>query len=502
MADKTSLNQRERPRAASTRSLRDKTANQRTQDPGGPGGGGEELRNLTRLDMPLIRLGADGAAIAIVLSLARFLRFDLGLFEVTEARTLDWDSHLTVSLLWVTLFLALAGINRLYDEDTLFPGGGEGARVLRTSIETVALISLFVFFTHTFAVSRSWLALVLVLTPIFIVGERLLIRFLFARLRRKDSFRRPIILVTRDGSPGDGMFLQDVPEFKISLVVDYDRMMRHLREKGAQSVLARRQYPMGSSAIVVHSSEFNDDELWELLLNAGQSGFDVLLHSQVRSVGRDRLTLREVGGHTVVKVTPPKFSGLQAVEKRAFDLAVSVVALVVLSPVLIVTALAVLITSGRPIFYGQERTGKDGRPFTMWKFRSMRPDAESSTGAVWASAGDERRTPIGRFLRRTSIDELPQLWNVVVGDMSIVGPRPERPVFVDQFSTELVWYEYRHRIRPGITGLAQARGLRGNTSLQSRVESDNRYIEHWSLALDLSIAIRTVVEVFRGDNAY
>jgi lipopolysaccharide/colanic/teichoic acid biosynthesis glycosyltransferase len=137
----------------------------------------------------------------------------------------------------------------------------------------------------------------------------------------------------------------------------------------------------------------------------------------------------------------------------------------------------------------------------MWKFRTMGVDAEAETGPVWASRGDPRRTRLGRILRRLSLDELPQLWNVLCGHMSVVGPRPERPTFVASFSEGDPWYRFRHRIRPGITGLAQVRGLRGDTPLAPRVESDNWYIEHWSVGLDLRIAARTVAEVFGGRNA-
>jgi lipopolysaccharide/colanic/teichoic acid biosynthesis glycosyltransferase len=166
-----------------------------------------------------------------------------------------------------------------------------------------------------------------------------------------------------------------------------------------------------------------------------------------------------------------------------------------------VIAVAILASSGAPVFYAQERVGRGGRPFRMWKFRSMVVDAEAETGPVWASADDPRRTRVGRFLRTTSLDELPQLWNVLRGDMGIVGPRPERPAFVDGFSDTLPTYAHRHRIRPGITGLAQVRGLRGDTALEPRVDADNRYIEHWSMGLDLAIALRTLVEVIRHRNA-
>ena len=166
--------------------------------------------------------------------------------------------------------------------------------------------------------------------------------------------------------------------------------------------------------------------------------------------------------------------------------------------------LAVLIKldSDGPVFYTQERMGLDGKRFMMLKFRSMRTDAESQTGPVWASADDSRRTRLGAIIRRFSIDELPQLINVLIGDMSLVGPRPERPVFVEQFQQSIPRYMDRHREKAGITGWAQVNGLRGDTSIIERTKYDLWYIENWSIALDFRILIRTIVNIFYDDHAY
>jgi lipopolysaccharide/colanic/teichoic acid biosynthesis glycosyltransferase len=169
---------------------------------------------------------------------------------------------------------------------------------------------------------------------------------------------------------------------------------------------------------------------------------------------------------------------------------------------MIAIGLAIILTSGRGVFFKQRRVGLDGRAFEMLKFRTMHPDAEAATGPVWTGQRDERCTSIGRLLRRSSLDELPQLVNVLRGDMSLVGPRPERAVFVDEFATGMTWYRFRNRIRPGLTGWAQANGLRGNSSIDSRVQYDNWYVEHWSALLDIKILCMTLVEVFRGRNAY
>lgn len=146
--------------------------------------------------------------------------------------------------------------------------------------------------------------------------------------------------------------------------------------------------------------------------------------------------------------------------------------------------------------------GLDGRTFPMFKFRSMRVDAESETGAVWARKGDDRRTPIGAFLRATSLDELPQFWNVLVGDMSLVGPRPERPIFVNQFRSRVLHYMLRHKVKAGITGWAQVNGWRGDTSLDERIRCDLHYIRNWSYLLDVKILFLTVWKGFVNKNAY
>jgi exopolysaccharide biosynthesis polyprenyl glycosylphosphotransferase len=238
------------------------------------------------------------------------------------------------------------------------------------------------------------------------------------------------------------------------------------------------------------------------VLLANHAGHPVYIRSPVRPVAADRLTMRLLDGQTTVKVAPPALVGLRRLEKRAFDVSVSLVLLLIGSPLFLLLSLAALVTSGWPIFYSQERVGENGRVFRIWKFRTMHHEAEKDSGPVWAGEGDPRRTRLGRLLRRTSLDELPQLWNVLHGDMSVVGPRPERPPFVTRFSEEIPWYSYRHRIRPGITGWAQSNGLRGNTSLDPRVEFDNWYIENWSLVLDVKIIAKTLREMVFGRNAY
>ena len=181
-----------------------------------------------------------------------------------------------------------------------------------------------------------------------------------------------------------------------------------------------------------------------------------------------RAAVEELEGLPVISLQQSPITGWSRLVKRGMDLGLATLGLVVLSPVLGLIALLVRLTSPGPVLYRQERMGLDGRSFGMYKFRSMRRDAEAESGPVWAPPGDERRTAVGGFLRRVALDELPQLWNVLVGDMSLVGPRPERPFFVDQFKTLIPQYMLRHKVKSGLTGWAQVNGLRGNTSLEKR----------------------------------
>jgi Undecaprenyl-phosphate glucose phosphotransferase len=211
--------------------------------------------------------------------------------------------------------------------------------------------------------------------------------------------------------------------------------------------------------------------------------------------------LEEFGGLPIVNLQSTGVLGINAMAKRAFDVTLSALLLVVLSPLLLALTVLAKVTSRGPVLFAQERVGLDGRAFHMLKFRTMRIDAEAQ-GPRFAEQRDPRVTPLGAFLRRTSLDELPQLWNVLVGDMSLVGPRPERPVFIDQFRRHIPRYQLRHMVKSGMTGWAQIHGLRGNTSIQKRVEFDLYYIEHWSLLLDLKILARTIAFGFLSRNAY
>ena len=216
------------------------------------------------------------------------------------------------------------------------------------------------------------------------------------------------------------------------------------------------------------------------------------------------ITLRggidELDGLPIISLQDTPLYGWNIVIKRGADILFSIAILIASSPLMILTALLIKITSAGSIFYKQERMGMDGTKFFVYKFRTMIENAEERTGPVWAKEGDVRRTDVGAFLRRTNLDELPQLFNVLKGNMSIVGPRPERPVFVEQFRKSIPQYMLRHKMKAGITGWAQVNGWRGNTSIEKRIEYDLYYIENWSLMFDIKIILMTMWKGFK--NAY
>ena len=215
-----------------------------------------------------------------------------------------------------------------------------------------------------------------------------------------------------------------------------------------------------------------------------------------------RARLEELDGIPIININDVPLRGFNSVLKRVIDAGLSAAGLLVLSPVLGILALLIRLSSPGPAFFRQERMGLDGRSFWVWKFRSMYDEAERDTGPIWAREDDPRCTPVGRFLRRSNLDEIPQLWNVFCGDMSLVGPRPERPFFVEQFKQRMPQYMLRHKVKAGLTGWAQVNGWRGNTSIEKRIEYDLYYIENWSVMLDLKIMWLTLVKGFFDKHAY
>jgi Undecaprenyl-phosphate glucose phosphotransferase len=242
--------------------------------------------------------------------------------------------------------------------------------------------------------------------------------------------------------------------------------------------------------------------LGAVLSEIGDDPVAIHLVPDVYGLASMRGGIEDFEGVPIIHLRESPLFGWNGVLKRGLDVLVGSLALVVLAPVGLIVAAAVKLSSPGPVLLRQERMGLDGRAFDMLKFRTMRVDAEAQTGPVWAVPDDDRRTRVGAVLRRFSLDELPQLVNVLRGDMSLVGPRPERPVFVETFRHRIPGYMLRHKVKAGMTGWAQINGWRGNTSLEKRIEYDLYYIERWSIGFDLAILVKTIWRGFFSKQAY
>jgi exopolysaccharide biosynthesis polyprenyl glycosylphosphotransferase len=353
-------------------------------------------------------------------------------------------------------------------------------------------------------------------------AARNLLAFAQSRARAQRLVGKPVLIM------GAGMVgaqvarrLESHPEYGLAPVGFIDEDPRSVAEVGGRDVpvlgtvedldeMVRR---MGVRNLIVAFSSIADERVSRLIQRCQELGVEVSVVPRMFDTINDRVSYDTVGGLPLLSFTSIDPDGAQFGLKHAFDRVFALLLLIVLSPLLALAALAVRLSSPGPTFFRQSRVGRDGKVFDFYKFRSMReaPAVEESPedqlGALdFLLAGDiapggvegeDRRTNVGRLLRRTSIDELPQLFNVLRGEMSLVGPRPERPEFVELFRQDIVRYGDRHRVKSGMTGWAQVHGLRGQTSLAERVEWDNYYIAHWSLLLDMKILAMTVVALFR-----
>jgi len=251
----------------------------------------------------------------------------------------------------------------------------------------------------------------------------------------------------------------------------------------------------GADTLLVADGEFEERALMDAVRTTVCQGAELLVVPRMHHFHTQTGMADHIGSIPIMRIRNPNLHGPARLLKRVFDIVVAAIALIVLSPVLAAAAIAVRIEGGPGVIFRQTRVGRDGKHFELLKFRSMRPASELESQTQWSVASDDRVGPVGRFLRCTSIDELPQLWNILRGDMTLVGPRPERPHFVEQFSSQFDRYAHRHRVQVGLTGFAQVSGLRGDTSIADRARYDNFYIENWSLWLDVKIIIRTFREV-------
>ncbi len=272
---------------------------------------------------------------------------------------------------------------------------------------------------------------------------------------------------------------------------------------GSRADLARILREHNVQEVVIALPDASHEEMLDMIAVCEGQNATVRISPDIFQIVASQVSIDDLDGLPLITVRDVALRGWKLAAKRLMDVVVSAIGLIFLSPVFLLIAILIKLESKGPVFYTQVRVGLDGRPFPMIKFRSMRADAEQESGPVWATKDDPRKTRIGAFMRRTNIDEWPQLINVLLGDMSLVGPRPERPVFVEQFKQVVPRYMERHKEKGGITGWAQVNGFRGETSIVERTRYDLYYIENWSLWFDIKIILRTIINQFRGNkNAY
>ena len=352
-------------------------------------------------------------------------------------------------------------------------------------------------------------SLFLIISPVFLFFIRRLFWSLIRRFRRLEIDIKKILVVGTSSLANK--VVEQLEEFRylgfqiVGYISEAKSSPNLIGDLPVIGSLSEVKFIVESEKIdevyVALTSDFND-ERDDLLKSLNDSSVDLRLVPDLVDHMRLNAGIEQLGGLPVILLSQSPLFGWNTFLKRFMDISLSFLLLMVLSPILFLIALLVKLGSHGPIFYVQERMGLDGVSFQMYKFRSMKINAESDTGPVWAKSDDGRRTYFGTFIRKLNLDELPQLFNVLKGEMSLVGPRPERPFFVEQFRSTVPGYMLRHKMKSGITGWAQVNGWRGDTSLEKRIEFDLFYIENWSVGFDLKILWLTLWKSFLDKNAY
>lgn len=403
----------------------------------------------------------------------------------------------------VLISILLLTYNRVYHSQSYLAWHKEYSMILLSQIESVAVLVLIIYNIQPTRLSRLTLLLFLILSILFLTMGHLISRKILYALRDKGKNLFRILLV------GHGQNLNEYtnqvvshPNTGIQFCGWYDPPQNKPFEvetmQGEFSHLLKNLRP---NAIVISYPE-EDVKKQEEILRQYHDHFIPIIVIPNFSYSMVGSSLEEFYGIPLLKINQPNFDVLSMTLKRTIDITGSLLGLILLSPLFLSLIVINKITSPGPAFYGQMRMTRGGRIFKMWKFRSMRVDAEKHSGPQWTVEDDPRRTRFGTFLRKTSLDELPQLWNVFRGEMSIVGPRPERPELIEKFQDEIPGYMLRHKMKAGITGWAQVNGWRGNTSLHKRIAFDLYYIRNWNILLDIKILLLTVIRGFINDNAY
>jgi Undecaprenyl-phosphate glucose phosphotransferase len=461
------------------------------------------LRKHSQLALTML-FAADVAVVSVSWVVAYFLKFGFSLAH-------PFSFYLEALPVVLVVCAVVFRFTRLYAPRREGQALGEFLDILRANAVALLILAALPFFYKQVAQVYSVVVAVMFLgvDSVLLFVERAAIRAVLRALRRRGKNVR-YVLVVGAGKLGQQLVERIGRNPWMGLVVEgylddrADRIGKSFldvpvlgRIEQLPKVLADRHIDQVFVAL-----PFEEHARLETIMDLlSDQVVDVRIVPDLLDFVTLHAAIDDFEGLPVVSLRESPLAGWNAVFKRAFDVGFSGAFLLVASPVLLLVALGVKLSSRGPVFYRQERMGLDGRTFEMLKFRSMPVDAEQKTGAVWATATDRRPTRFGAVLRRTSLDELPQFINVLRGEMSVVGPRPERPVFIGEFRKTVPRYMLRHKVKAGITGWAQVNGWRGNTSLEKRIQYDLYYIENWSVWFDLRIMLQTVFSM-KSRHAY
>ena len=461
-----------------------------------------------------VRVASDMIMVTCAWMFAYFVRFS-GVFEVPKGvPQLGLYLKLIpfIFVIWLLAFSASGFYRRTGKHRTAFI---EALDVLQScAVATFAFIA-FSYFYEEYRYSRLTLLIFAINHPWMIILARSGIRKAL-RYYRRNSPARATLIIGSGENLRQALIMSDLGDINRSEVSGV------ILIGDGEQITVGRQICMESNLKILDepadwTTFFTANSIQSVLIALPYRQFsyveehlekivdqvpDVRLVPDISRFARLATGIELVAGMPVISIHESPLAGMGGVLKRLTDIVGSVFGLIAFSPVLLLLALGVRLTSRGPVFYGQERMGLDGGTFKIWKFRSMKIDAEVATGAVWAKKGDDRTTWLGAVMRQTSLDELPQLLNVLLGEMSLVGPRPERPVFVQQFRRSVPGYMLRHKVKAGLTGWAQVNGWRGDTSIERRIECDLYYIQNWSIWLDVRILFLTILRGFVHKNAH
>lgn len=462
--------------------------------------------------IPLLSIISDIAAFESAFLFSYWLRFFSPLtqyFEITLGVP-PLRSYLTASIVFIPIFLLVFRSRKLYGSRRHIHLSDEFFVLVRLITIGMMIMMSATFFYRDFSFSRGVFILLWLSSILTVTLGRLLILELEQWLYRRGKELKSIVIVGKNSTAEHifSLFTQnlslgyEVLGYYAEESAEQSSPLHHCRYLGGITKLSDDIAPLRIQSALVALAHNEQEKLIDLLRNTEGKNVEFMMVPDMIELMTSRLRIQEIEGIPFLKLKDIPMTTWNRILKRLFDIFITIIGLVIALPIMIVVAIAIKLSSPGPIFYIQERVGLDGISFPLIKFRSMRIDAEVNSGPVRNKKNDTRATLIGKILRRTSLDELPQLFNVLLGQMSIVGPRPERPFFVEQFKNNVPKYLERHRVKTGMTGWAQVNGLRGDVPIEERTKFDIYYVENWSLILDIKIILKTIRAVIFAKNAY